>query len=120
MKSLRIALGVAVSLTAAATCPAAAQQDQGHDGHAIYDKQCKSCHGATGTPPARARSQYKKIKSIGEDGFVSSLSEDSIVTILKEGIGKNMKSFASKLSESEMKAVAAYAKQLGEAKKEES
>jgi mono/diheme cytochrome c family protein len=117
MKSLLIVVGTTLALAAVAR-PIAAQQDQKHDGHAIYDKQCKTCHGGTGTPPARARSQYKKIKAVGQDGFVTALSEDSIVTILKKGIGKNMKSFAKKLSEGEMKAVTSYIKQLGEAKKE--
>lgn len=117
MKASLILVGGALVLAAVAP-PAAAQQNQNPEGREIYLKQCKSCHGATGTPPARARSQYKKIKAVGQDGFVTSLSEDSIVTILKKGIGKDMKSFASKLSESEMKAVASYIKQLGEAKKE--
>lgn len=112
MRSLLIVVGSALVLAAVAH-PAAAQQDQNAEGREFYLKQCKSCHGATGTPPARARSQYKKIKGVGQDGFVTSLSEDSIVTILKKGIGKDMKSFSSKLSEGEMKAVASYIKQLG-------
>ncbi|MEO7237563.1 MAG: cytochrome c [Gemmatimonadales bacterium] len=118
MKYVLTVAGIALIFAIGAR-PAAAQQDQSHDGHQLYDKQCKSCHGGTGKPPARARSQYKKIKAVGQDGFVTLLSEDSIVTLLKNGIDKNMKSFSSKLSESEMKAVAAYIKQLGgEAKKE--
>ena len=119
MRPLSTLLGTALVLGLSAR-PVAAQQDQNHDGHALYDKECKSCHGATGTPPARARNKYKKIKVIGEEGFVSGLSEDSIVTILKKGIDKDMKSFSSKLSEDQMKAVAGYVKQLGDkaAKKE--
>lgn len=117
MRSLLIVVVGALVLAAVAH-PAAAQQDQNPEGREIYVKQCKSCHGATGTPPARARSQYKKIKGVGQDGFVTSLSEDSIVTILKKGISKDMKSFSSKLSEGEMTSVASYIKQLGEAKKE--
>ena len=116
MRTLLAVAGAALML-ATVVRPAGAQQDQAHQGHELYDKQCKSCHGATGTPPARARSQYKKIKAIGEDGFVSALSADSIVTILKKGIDKDMKSFASKLSESEMQAVAAYVKELAEKSK---
>lgn len=90
------------------------------DGETIYRKECKSCHGLKGVPPARERAKYKKLKSFAEDGFVSELSADSIVTILKNGIDKDMKSFAKKLSEPEMQAVAGYAKQLAEARKEES
>lgn len=90
------------------------------DGEAIYRKECKSCHGLKGVPPARERAKYKKLKSFAEEGFVSELSADSIVTILKNGIDKDMKSFVKKLTEPEMQAVAAYAKQLAEARKEES
>lgn len=115
MKYWRLAVGLAV-VAAVASRPLAAQEDEGQT---VYRKECKTCHGLKGTPPARAVAKYKKIKTIGEEGFVSSLSEDSIVTILKKGISKDMKSFSAKLTEAQMKAVATYIKQLGsEAKKE--
>lgn len=114
MKCWQLAFGLAV-VAASASRPLAAQADEGQT---VYRKQCKACHGLNGTPPARALAKYKKIKIVGEEGFVSSLSEDSIVTILQKGTSKDMKSFSSKLSEGEMKAVASYIKQLGEAKKE--
>jgi mono/diheme cytochrome c family protein len=87
------------------------------DGQAVYREECKSCHGLNGVPPARAREQYKKIKALGDSGFVAKLSADSIVTILKKGIDKDMKSFKDKLSEPEMRAVAKYIKELAEKKK---
>lgn len=87
------------------------------DGQAIYRQECKSCHGVTGVPPARAREQYPKIKALGEDGFVAGLTTDSIVVILRKGLGKDMKSFTGKLSDPEMAAVAAYIKELAERKK---
>lgn len=87
------------------------------DGAALYKQECKSCHGLNGTPPSRAREQYAKIKALGQDGFVARLSVDSIVTILKRGIDKDMKSFAAKLTEGEMRAVAAYIKELAEKKR---
>src|SRR6266545_1306614 len=77
-------------------------------GESVCKEECKSCHGLKGTPPEQAKAKYKKMKAIGEDSFISALSEDSIVTILTKGIDKNMKSFKDKLSEPEMKAVAAY------------
>lgn len=92
----------------------AAQNEQPVSGESVYKEECKSCHGLNGTPPERAKAKYKKIKAIGESGFVSGLSQDSIVTILKKGIDKDMKSFKDKLSEPEMKAVASYIRQLGE------
>ncbi|MDX2121319.1 MAG: cytochrome c [Gemmatimonadota bacterium] len=78
------------------------------EGETAYRKECKSCHGLKGVPPARARGQYKKIKAVGEDGFVTSLTVDSIITILRNGIDKDMKSFKSKLSEDQMRAAAEY------------
>lgn len=87
------------------------------DGQAIYRQECKSCHGVTGVPPARAKEQYAKIKALGDDGFVVRLTTDSIVTILKKGISKDMKSFAGKLSDAEMVAVASYIKDLAERRK---
>ncbi len=89
-------------------------QAQGADGQAVYREECKSCHGINGVPPARAKEQYKKIKALGEGGFVVKLSADSIVTLLKKGIDKDMKSFSEKLDEGEMKAVAKYIKELAE------
>jgi mono/diheme cytochrome c family protein len=86
------------------------------DGQAIYREECKSCHGLNGVPPARAREQYKKIKALGDSGFVVRMSTDSIVTLLKKGIDKDMKSFRDKLSEPEMRAVAKYIKELAEKK----
>lgn len=98
-------------------CSTPTLQGQQPDGQAIYRRECKSCHGVTGVPPARAKEQYAKIKTLGQDGFVACLTADSIVVILKKGLGKDMKSFTSKLSDGEMRAVAAYIKELAEKKK---
>lgn len=87
------------------------------DGQAVYKEECKSCHGLNGVPPARAKEQYKKIRALGDSGFVVRLSADSIVTILKKGIDKDMKSFKDKLSEPEMRAVAKYIHDLAEKKR---
>jgi len=50
----------------------------------------------------------------GEDGFVSALSQDFIVTILTNGIDKDMKSFKDKLSDAAIRAVAGYTKELAD------
>jgi mono/diheme cytochrome c family protein len=110
MRFLPLALWIAV-IAGAAARRAAAQEV---DGQSVYREECKSCHGLNGVPPERARKKYKKIKALGDSGFVTELSEDSIVTILKKGIDKNMKSFSEKLSEPEMHAVTIYIKGLGE------
>jgi mono/diheme cytochrome c family protein len=110
---LPLALGVTLAMATGAR-PATAQAA---DGQSVYKEECKSCHGVNGVPPERERAKYKKLKTLGDSGFVSDLSTDSIVTILKKGIDKNMKSFADKISEPEMQAVASYIKELAEKRK---
>lgn len=109
----RLLIGVALLLTVSAR-PAMAQAP---DGQAIYKENCKSCHGINGVPPERERVKYKKLRTLGDSGFVTSLSQDSIVTILTNGIDKNMKSFKDKLSADEIRAVAGYVKELAEKRK---
>lgn len=113
MNALRVAFVIPI-LAAASVSRLAAQAA---DGQAIYKEECKSCHGINGVPPERAVRQYSKIKSLGEGGFVSALAEDSIATLVKKGIDKDMKSFAAKLSDVEIKAVAKYIKELAVKKK---
>src|SRR5262245_21239533 len=113
---MRVLLG-AIGVVAIASLLAPKLGAQEPDGQAVYKEECKSCHGINGVPPERERAKYKKIKSLGDSGFVSDLSTDSIFTILKKGIDKDMKSFADKLSEPEMRAVAAYIKELAEKRK---
>jgi len=103
-----LALGLALVAVAAAT-PLMAQQA---DGQGVYRENCKSCHGINGVPPEREQAKYKKLRSLGDSGFVSELPQDSIVTIVTKGIDKNMKSFSDKLSEAEIRAVAGYIKEL--------
>lgn len=113
MRTPQLALGLNLALSLVASRLAAQQPD----GRAVYKEECKSCHGVPGAPPERAKAKYKKIKALGEDGFASALSKDSIVTLLKKGIDKDMKSFNDKLSEAEMQAVAAYIKELADKSK---
>ncbi len=110
MKLRNVTLAVAL-MGAALAQRVTAQQP---DGKALFREECKQCHGINGVPAARDRKKYKKIKSFGEDGFGTTISIDSIVKILKKGIDKDMKSFEDKLEEPEMRAVAAYVKELGE------
>ena len=113
MRAALFTLGIPLALASIAR-PSSAQAP---DGQAVYKEECKSCHGINGVPPAREAAKYKKLKSLGDSGFVADLSKDSIVTILHKGIDKNMKSFKEKLSDGEMEAVAAYIKELAEKRK---
>ena len=90
---------------------------QAPDAQAVYKENCKSCHGINGVPPERERTKHKKLRALGDSGFVTNLSQDSIVKILTKGIDKDMKSFSDKLSADEIRAVAGYIKELAEKKK---
>lgn len=113
MKTVHLGLGIALALA----CAAWPLRAQGPDGQAVYKEECKSCHGINGVPPAREKAKYKKLRTLGDSGFVADLSKDSIETILKHGIDKNMKSFKDKLSPEEIQAVAGYIKEFAEKKK---
>jgi len=96
-----LALGAMLILIGAARPPAA----QDPDGEALYQKQCRKCHGATGTPSARMTEMYPTLKPLSE---MTGVSADSIVTLLINGGTEGMKSYKDKLTPAEMQAVAEY------------
>jgi mono/diheme cytochrome c family protein len=83
---------------------------QAADGQSIYKDECRTCHGAAGKPTQRAVSQYKNMPTF-DATFFAHRSQDSIVAVLNHGLGKDMKSFKSKLSAEEIAAVAKYLKE---------
>jgi len=73
---LNLAAIAALSTTAVFGADAAA-------GKAVYDKSCKSCHGATGTPPAGMA------KAMGiKDFTTTSFTDAQIKTAVTDGKGK--------------------------------
>lgn len=82
------------------------------DGRALYQEHCRTCHGSIGTPPKRALAQYKDIPILADSAFQAGLTDDSILVVLREGKGKDMKSFADKLSDTQMRAVVRYVRTL--------
>ena len=82
------------------------------DGKQLYLKNCKQCHGVLGAPTKAAQRKYEDIASFVDPAFFDNRSEDSIVTVLKNGKGRDMKPFTDKLSEPEMRAVARYIRTL--------
>jgi len=57
-------------------------------GKAVYDKACKSCHGADGTPnPAIAKSMKVDMLPMG-DPAVQKMSDDELKGIVTGGKGK--------------------------------
>jgi mono/diheme cytochrome c family protein len=105
-----LALSVGASRAAAQATPAApaAAAAQEPDGQALFMQSCRTCHGAKGVPPARMATLYPALKPLAG----TSLPADSIVAILQHGKGKDMKSFADRLSAAQMAAVAKFVKSL--------
>ena len=85
-------------------------------GKAVYLANCKQCHGVLGQPTKAAERKYDHIASFTDGAFFDKRSEDSIVTVLKNGKGRDMKSFKDKLSDAEMHAVAQYIRTLAKPK----
>ncbi len=102
MRLLEVGLAVAAVVL---SCGRAAAQNP--DGQAVYHDECRNCHGAAGKPTQRALGQYPKIPTF-DTTFFAGRSEDSIVAVLRHGVGKDMKSFKDKLSPEEIRAVAQY------------
>lgn len=105
----------ALSMTAgllAASAALSTAAAQASDGKAIYNENCRKCHGVIGTPPKTMKTKYPKIATFDEE-FVAKRSDDSVVKVLIRGKGDDMKSFKDKMTEDEMKAVAKYVRELG-------
>ena len=86
------------TITATLFCAAFAMQalaaGDAAAGKATYDKSCKSCHGAAGTPnPAIAKMMKVEMKDLAS-GEVQGLSDDAMKKIITTGQG-TMKPVAS-------------------------
>lgn len=88
------------------------ETQQAIDGKKLFLKNCRQCHGATGEPNSENKAKYPKIKSLNDAKFLTSLPDDSILTVMKKGAGKDMKGFGDKLSDEEMRAVLQYVRTL--------
>jgi mono/diheme cytochrome c family protein len=85
---------------------------QAPDGAALYRQNCRTCHGLRGTPPRSMVSVYPNLKAMGDSAFLRTRSVDSIAAVLRHGAGRDMKSFANRLSPEEITAVAKFVKAL--------
>jgi mono/diheme cytochrome c family protein len=97
-----VAAGAALAVVTGVR-PAAAQAP---DGQALYQQHCRKCHGATGTPTTRIAEMYPEIKPLSQ---MTRVSADSIVVLVTNGAGKEMKPFKDKMTPEEMRAVSQYA-----------
>ncbi|MEX1186853.1 MAG: cytochrome c [Gemmatimonadaceae bacterium] len=82
------------------------------DGQMLYRRNCRTCHGAAGEPSAETRRKYPTIKVLNDSAFLAGLSDDSILVVLRNGKGKDMKSWSDVLTEEEMAAVVQYVRTL--------
>src|SRR6266566_1634396 len=90
MKKTVVVLIASAGLTLAA--------GDGAAGKAVYDKSCKSCHGADGTAnPAIAKMMKVEIKNLGS-ADVQALSDADLKKVVTDGQGKMkpLKSVAGK------------------------
>ncbi|MGB6689458.1 MAG: cytochrome c [Terracidiphilus sp.] len=78
-------------------------------GEAVYNSNCKSCHGAAGTPsPGMAK--MMGIKAVS-DPDIKKLTADEMFASVKDGKGK-MKPFKDKLTDDQIKDSVTYYRSL--------
>ena len=74
--------------TLAALCVTAAFAADAKAGQAVYDKSCKSCHGADGTPNAAVAKMMKVDMKDLKASEVQALSDEDMKEIINKGKGK--------------------------------
>jgi predicted CXXCH cytochrome family protein len=85
---------IVISMMLAALAAGAAAAADAKAGQAVYDKSCKSCHGADGTPnPAIVKMMKVDIHDL-KTAEVQSRSDADLKKVVTEGQGK-MKPIAS-------------------------
>lgn len=98
---------ILTTVALAALCGASAFAADAANGKAVYDKSCKSCHGADGTPNAGVA---KMMKVDTKSMQVKGLSDADIKAAITKGKGK-MKPVAS-VTGASLDDVVAYVKSM--------
>ena len=98
---------------ACALLPVSRALAQAPDGKALYEENCRKCHGVRGVPPKAIKEKFPKVQTF-DAAFLEKVSDDSLVKVMTKGVGKaeDMKSFKDKLSADEMAAVAKYVREI--------
>jgi len=115
MRTRLLMIGLLVAASSGMSRAVMRNAAQAPDGKALYEENCKKCHGVIGNPPKTMKAKYPKIATFNEK-FAAEHSVDSIVTVLTKGKNEDMKSFKDKLNHDEMTAVAKYVETLAAAK----
>ena len=105
-------LRVAIVLVFGGALGAANAAAQTPDGQALYRQNCRVCHGTAGKPSQQMVAKYKKIVTLSDTAFLQARSDDSLLAILTNGAGKDMKPWKGKLSREEMAAIVRYLRGL--------
>jgi mono/diheme cytochrome c family protein len=100
-----------VAAAAVFAASTAAYPRQAPDGKALFETHCRKCHGPAGRPIAAMKKLLPELPT-WDGAFFAKRSDADIVAVLTNGKGKNMKSFADRLSPDEMLAVARYIRTL--------
>lgn len=93
---------------------ASAAAAQAPDGKALYDANCKKCHGADGVPAPAMKKMMATLPTI-DAAFMAKVSDADLVKALTEGKGA-MKPFKDKLTAEQIEAVAKYTRELTKGK----
>lgn len=99
----RFVLAGLVFAAAAVVSTAGAQST---DAKAVYDANCKKCHGVAGIPSKAMIARSPKLAAF-DAAFFAKRSDDSVVKVLTKGKDK-MPSYKNKMTPAEMTAVAKY------------
>ena len=95
---------------------AGAEKPDGAPGKAIYDRECASCHGATGKGDGEDAAYYDtKPSNLTDRAKMSKRSDEFLTAVITgggpaKGLSKDMP--AAKLSPAEVKSVVGYLRQL--------
>jgi mono/diheme cytochrome c family protein len=103
-----IAIGVITSAVGVTAALAASAADN-------YDNHCAKCHGLDGKGQTKMGKKLN-VRDMTSEAYKKEMDEAKALTSLKEGIKKDgkeiKKSFASELSDAELKALIAYVRGL--------
>lgn len=109
-----VRVGATVIVSAGCLLGAAASVAQAEDGQAIYQKNCVTCHGASGKGDGPAA---KALKPPPGDfaTTLKSVSDADMTAVIKDGgkaAGKKHSAFGTKLSDDQIAALVQYVKSL--------